>query len=153
MTRETKFSNIEDGPGDPKDLGNKIWEIAQKFIAWALIASVSFLVFDRNANWALTREVDRKLEIHVVDGQRRHALIDEEFKRADTESKTRHELQERDISHIIRDIDNLSDSVAQCQLDTQRILQIISGLPPEKWQEMILRHEKEIEVLKSKIVK
>ena len=114
-------------------MGSKIWEVSQTLIGWALVAAITFLVSDRNSAWDHINSNSRSLETHILDGKRKHSLIDRDFK------------------EITKDIDELSDDLRQCQLQQQRMLEVIAKLPPDDVEEQILQNTIDINVLKSRM--
>ena len=117
------------GPTPP--LGIRIWRFVQAVLAPLLVMLVTALIFDRNSAWDRIRLVEHDLEIHAIDGKRRHALLDKQ------------------IEEILRDLDPLGHEIAECQLAQARMqIQIVEL---SRWQDKILMHEKDIATLKSKL--
>lgn len=132
---DSKLPRFETETSYGEAMGSKIWSFAQKVVGPLVVAFVLWLVADRNRTWDAIDLVVHDLEIHEIDGRRRHALLD------------------REIEHLGKDMDEMSDELRECQLQQQRILQIISNLPPDKWEDKILANERAIDVIRERMEK
>ncbi len=112
--------------------GSKVWTISQAIIGPLVVAGVIWLVSDRNRAWDTLESVKDQLKINEIENERLHDIIN------------------RRLSQKRKELDELSDAVRQSELQVQRLWVEFAKLPPNQWQERILRNERDITVLKSK---
>ena len=129
---------------------NKIWSISQAIIGPLVGAGVVWLINDRNRAWDALDAVTHDLEIHIVEGLRKHALLDKELERIDNDSAHRHSEQAQQLRQIVKDTDEVSDVWRECQLQQQRLWIEMAKLPPDEWEQRILQNERDILKLLSK---
>lgn len=123
------FKDESDGPG----MGSKIWSLAQKVIGPLVVALVTFLAIDRGLAWTAIGDGTHALGLHKEEEKSRHALLG------------------LSLESMQADIDELSDGVSNCQLQMQRVLIEMARLPPDVWENRIMKNKHEITILKGRI--
>lgn len=118
------------------EVGTRIWTFIQAIAGPLVVASIIFLVGDRNRAWDAIDANVHAIKTHEIEGQGRHAII------------------ERRFSQKRKELDQLTAKIDACKVEQHNLWIELAKVPEISWQNEIIQNQlKIIEVFRQSLQK